>query len=150
VSAPLPARPSLWVVVDASVWVSRFISGDVNHGASRHWLDRYVAGGGQLAAPVLLLLEVAGAIARRTGHAALAHQAVLYLETFAPLRIIGLNAHLGTRAARLAADLRLRGADAAYVALAAQLGIPLVTWDAEQQTRSSPTVMTRTPASASV
>jgi predicted nucleic acid-binding protein len=35
----------------------------------------------------------------------------------------------------MAADYGLRGADAVYAALAAQLAIPLVTWDAEQIAR---------------
>jgi predicted nucleic acid-binding protein len=138
------------VVIDASVWVSRLVTADVHYGETRRWLDQYVGGGSRLVAPVLLLLEVAGAVARRTGQTALAQQAVQYLESFAPLQIVILDTQLGSHAARLAADLHLRGADAACVALAHQLGIPLVTWDAEQQTRSASMVVTHTPASAPI
>jgi predicted nucleic acid-binding protein len=55
------------VVVDASVWVSRFISWDINHNASQLWIQRYASSGGLLIAPALLLIEVAAAISRRIG-----------------------------------------------------------------------------------
>lgn len=37
----------------------------------------------------------------------------------------------------LAIDLRLRGADAVYVAVADQLSLPLVSWDVEQRERAA-------------
>lgn len=50
------------------------------------------------------------------------------------------------RAAKLAAALRLRGADAVYVALALEYGATLVTWDAEMLQRAPAAMLTMTPA----
>ena len=58
------------LVVDASVWVSRFLPADETHQESRRWLERYFRSGGQLVEPVLLLVELSAAISRRTGSAA--------------------------------------------------------------------------------
>lgn len=52
------------------------------------------------------------------------------------LRLAILDAELAERAAGLAADRALRGADAVYVAVAARLGLPLVTLDPEQRRRA--------------
>ena len=54
------------VVVDASVWVSRLISGDVQHTRCQVWFRAQASEGGLLVAPVSVLPEVAGAIARRS------------------------------------------------------------------------------------
>jgi predicted nucleic acid-binding protein len=132
-------------VVDASVWVSRLVLQDAFHQASRRWLDEYTAGGGVLVVPVLLLPEVAGAIARRTGDPRLGRRAVDGLLRLPVLRVVPLDRHLGEESARLAADLSLRGADAVYVGVARQLGIPLVTWDQEQQGRAGGVITVRTP-----
>ena len=48
-------------------------------------------------------------------------------------------------AAEVAADLRLRGADAVYVAAARLLRVPLVTWDREQQQRAGAVVVVQMP-----
>ena len=47
--------------------------------------------------------------------------------------------------ARLAAEYRLRGADACYVAVAVALGISLISWDVEQLERAGPVVRTFRP-----
>jgi predicted nucleic acid-binding protein len=44
---------------------------------------------------------------------------------------------LAGTAARFATQLRLRGADAVYIAAAARLRLPLVTWDLEQRDRAA-------------
>ena len=44
--------------------------------------------------------------------------------------------------------MRLRGADAVYVALALLMNSPLVTWDKEQLTRAAPIIETLAPAPA--
>ncbi|MCS7350620.1 MAG: PIN domain-containing protein [Anaerolineae bacterium] len=131
--------------MDASVWVSRLVPQDVHYEASRRWLEVRVAAGDLLVAPVLLLAEVAGAIARRTGAPELGHRAVEGLLRVPNLRLVSLDRRLGRKMARLAADLRLRGADAAYVALAVHLGLPLVTWDQEQALRVALRIPVLTP-----
>jgi predicted nucleic acid-binding protein len=135
-------------VVDASVWVSRLVPQDKHHAASRLWLETFLAQEGRVAAPALLLPEIAGAISRRTGKPKLAHVAVGQLQRLTALRLVRLDRRLAESAARLAGDLSLRGADAVYVAIAHQLKIPLLTWDEEQHTRASPLIVVATPETA--
>jgi predicted nucleic acid-binding protein len=132
------------MVVDASVMVSRLVAGDVNHEASRRWLDDHIASGGLLIAPALLLPELAGAIARRTNRG-LARRAIAALLRLPELRVVAIDARLAEVAARLAGDLHLRGADAVYVATAAHLRLPLVTWDAEQRERGAARIRVMAP-----
>jgi predicted nucleic acid-binding protein len=86
-------------VVDASVWVSVFVPQDVNHRASRRWLERYVDGGGIVVEPALLLAEVTGAIARRTDRPALAQRTLLRIMAFPTLRLLSVDRQLGQAAA---------------------------------------------------
>lgn len=121
------------------------IGTDVNHAASRAWIEHYLDGRGPIMEPTLLLAEVAGAISRRTGSAVLGRQALTDLLRLRPLRLLPLDAALARSAAQLAADLHLHGSDAIYVATAQRLSVPLVTWDREQRERTTPVIVTRTP-----
>lgn len=132
-------------VVDASVWVSRFLPGDVHHPASRDWLRDRLATGGLVVAPMLLLPEVSGAISRQTARPDLAQQAIQQITSLKGLRIVPMDRWLGRLAAELAGDLGIRGADAVYVATAHRLNVPLVTWDAEQQKRAAGLVLVDRP-----
>ena len=89
------------MVVDASVIVSRLVPHDVHHEPTRRWLMHHVGDGGLLIAPTLLLAEVAGAVARRTGKARLARRAVATVLCLPGLRLVSLDEAL----ARMAADL---------------------------------------------
>jgi len=132
-------------VVDASVWVSGLTPGEVHHPISQHWLAAHLAAGGQVIAPTLLPVEVAAAITRRSGDPLLGEQgmdAVLRLPVHS---LVTLDVQLSMRAARFAIDLRLRGADAVYVAVAHSLQIPLITWDREQLARAAGRIALRTP-----
>jgi predicted nucleic acid-binding protein len=51
-------------------------------------------------------------------------------------------------AARVSASTGLKGADAVFVALAAWLDLPLVTWDRQQRERGSVFCRTMTPVEA--
>ena len=126
-----------YVVVDASLWVARLVAGDTFHQVSRDWLEKQRMGGVQFLAPSLLLVEVAGAIARRTGEADLAKSAVSALDDLDGLRLVEMEADLVRRAAGLAANQGLRGADAIYVAVAERLAVPLATLDLDQQSRAA-------------
>jgi predicted nucleic acid-binding protein len=116
-----------------------------HHAASRRWLQVYAAQGGTLISPILLLAEVAGAIARRTGDTALTERAVAHVLRVPRLGLVPTDPRLGRMAAQLAADLALRGADAIYVALALHLQAPLVTWDRQQLEKAGARVMVYTP-----
>jgi predicted nucleic acid-binding protein len=124
-------------VIDASVWVSRFVPQDAFHASSRRWLATHVAAGGKLVSPALLPVEVAGAVSRRARDRQLARRVLKALLRVPALRIVPIDPALGRASAELAADLGLRGADAIYAALARQLGLPLITWDEDQRQRAS-------------
>lgn len=125
------------MVVDASVVVSRLVAHDVHHETSRRWLTQHVADGGLLISPTLLLAEVAGAVARRTGKPRLALRAVTAVLSLPTLRLVPVDEVLARAAASLAGQFRVRGADAVYIAAAAALGVPLATWDLEQRERAA-------------
>jgi predicted nucleic acid-binding protein len=132
-------------VVDASVWVSRLVPQDEHHAQSRDWLEQQTTNGQLLVAPVLLLAEVAGAVTRRTGRMELGRRTIETILRVPGLRLVTLDGRLGLEAARLAAELRLRGADAVYVAVAHRLNLSLVTWDEEQRLRGAAKIVVRTP-----
>lgn len=127
-------------VIDASVWVSRLVPQDAFHSSSRRWLSAHAAAGGLLVSPVLLPVEVAGAVSRRTGNVRLARRVLNGLLRVPALRLVPIDHNLARSAAEIAADLGLHGADAVYVALARHLNLPLVTWDDEQRQRAAHTV----------
>ncbi len=134
------------IVVDASVLVSVYWGDDIRHRESRTWLASSVASAESLHAPYLLLAEVAGAITRRTSNAQLAYTVVDQIQSALRVTLHPIEEEIGLLAARLAADLRLHGADATYVALAVHLGAPLLTWDQQQLDRAGQRIPARTPA----
>ena len=119
-------------VVDASVWVSLFVGSDAHHFESRRWFEEGVGRGATVVAPAIVLAEIAGAVARRTGRCSDGDAAVRLATRVPGIRLVNVNRHVGIHAASLASELRLRGADAVYVAVADLLEVPLVTWDDEQ------------------
>lgn len=134
-----------YVVVDASVWVARLVAHDAFYQTSREWLEKQRTAGVTFLAPALLLAEVAGAVSRRTGEAPLARRALQALEALPDLRLVDLDGELVQTAARLAADLGLRGADAFYVAVAARLQVPLATLDADQREKAANAIAIQEP-----
>jgi predicted nucleic acid-binding protein len=132
-------------MVDASVWVSWLFSPDDFHGISRRWIADTISSGETIVIPSLALAETAGAVARRTGRSTDGQRSIRWMLRLTPLRVDSVDRVLALAAARIAADLKLRGSDATYVALAYRLGIPLVTWDNEQATRASALITTLQP-----
>ena len=133
------------IVIDASVWVSRLISRDVNHVVSLQWSRRLAAAERRFVVPTLFLAEVAGALARVSGRARFGHQAPANLLRNSALDVEAVDRALAETAAKHAADLPLKGTDALYVALAERMGIPLITWDSEQLSRAFRVIDVQTP-----
>ncbi|HEY0068923.1 MAG TPA: type II toxin-antitoxin system VapC family toxin [Chloroflexia bacterium] len=133
------------VVVDTSFWVSTLLRKDSNHVAALSWLSAYLYDQGQLVAPQMLIPETAGAMVRITQDKNLARTAVSNLYLFPFMRLVPVDHMLVDDAADLAITFRLKGADALYVAVARQLGVPLVTFDREQLTRPASIIATIRP-----
>jgi predicted nucleic acid-binding protein len=133
------------IAIDASVWVSILVPQDAHHQVSRGWLEGWQTGGHRIVAPNLLAAEASGAVARRTGQAQRGRQVLADLLTDPLVELVPLDDELGLEAARLAADLGLRGADAVYVAVARRRGVPLLTWDREQLARATRVVAAQEP-----
>jgi predicted nucleic acid-binding protein len=133
------------MVIDACVWVGYYVAEDAHHQASYAWFTGNSLGQAEVAIPVIATAEVAGAVARRTGQPDLGHRAANEMLAFPGLRAVPIDALLARQAVTIAADMRLRGADAIYVALAAQLAAPLITFDDQLASRAAPLVQVVRP-----
>lgn len=133
------------MIVDASVWVARFLPGDMNHACAAACITHALRLGERLIIPLLAWAEVAGAIARRSGSTEAAQGALALLQQRRWIDAVAIDGTVGRQAALLAAEHMLRGADAVYVALAAVRGQPLVTLDQEMIERGPAAVPRLTP-----
>lgn len=132
-------------VLDASVYVALLRATEPAYAQSWDWVRQARGSGERLVAPALLLPEVAAAISRGSRKPLLARRVAELLSRSALVELIGVTTELARRAASIAADHRLRGSDAVYVALAEELGQPLVTLDRQQLERGSEVVTARRP-----
>ncbi|HET8523690.1 MAG TPA: type II toxin-antitoxin system VapC family toxin [Thermomicrobiales bacterium] len=136
------------IVIDASVWVSFLAPQDVFHAPTRTWMEPWRVAKEPMLSPVILLAEVGGAFVRRFSNPDLGYEAINGIRGFPDVHLIPIDRELGDLAADLAASLRLRGADATYVAVAHAYDIPLVTWDQELLMRTAAAIQTYTPHTA--
>jgi predicted nucleic acid-binding protein len=132
-------------VIDASVQVALLSATDPHHEAATLWYRHAVLSGERLLAPFIIVAEVAAAISRGLGDAPLAHRATQHVLRAGPLDLVPVDGALAVRAAAIAADHRIRGCDAVYVALAAERQETLVTLDAQQSARAAAVVTVSRP-----
>ena len=118
---------------------------DVFHTRSRSWLQASEEQDEQLWAPAILVSEVAAALSRGQSDPMLALKAVRRLRASRRLRLVAVSTSLAFSAAQVAAQQRMRGCDALYVALAQRLGETLVTLDRQQLERGAVLIETRQP-----
>jgi predicted nucleic acid-binding protein len=127
----------MFVVLDASVWVSRLVESDEFHIPVKDWMNTQREQGATFVSPSLLLAEVGGVISRVTGKPELGLSAIQKIENLPDVRIVDMDKPLMDNASRIAAKYGLRGADSVYVAVASALKIPFVTFDVDQRERGS-------------
>jgi predicted nucleic acid-binding protein len=132
-------------VIDASVAVALVNALDKEHTACWAWFERAWEAEEPIHAPAILLAEVAAALSRGVGDIALAHRVVRQLARSGLVELVPVTLMAGEQAAAIAADHRIRGCDAIYVALAGELGEPLVTLDRQQLERGAAVVAVQTP-----
>ncbi len=134
--------------IDASVFVRDLDPTEPEHAVCHTLLERLDAAGLPIIVPVLLLAELAGTVSRTRRDPMRARVVVMGLRGLPHLTFVNLDDALAQEAADLAADHRLRSADAVYVAVARRYGTVLVTLDTEQRTRGAALVTALTPAEA--
>jgi predicted nucleic acid-binding protein len=132
-------------VIDASVYIALINAHEAEHARSWAWFGQSQATGESIVAPVILLPEVAAALSRGVGDASLAHRVAQQLADSELIDLIPVTQPLADQSAAMAADHRIRGCDAVYVALAAQLGDTLVTLDRQQLERAAAVIDVRSP-----
>ena len=134
--------------VDASVFLNAFLSHESGHAESLRLLAHLRAQAAPIVVPTLLLPEVAAAIARGQDDTGRARQFAAALGRLPHVMLVPLDAALAQQAVDVAAQHRLRGSDAVYVAVASRFGATLVTRDREQGERVAAIIPTRSPAEA--
>ena len=132
-------------VLDASIYIALINAHEKDHARSWTWFEQAQKAQEPIMAPVILLAEVAAALSRGLGDAALAHRVVRQLSQSDIVDLVPVTLTLAQQAASLAADHRIRGCDAVYVAMADQFGDYLVTLDRQQLDRGAAIVDTREP-----
>ena len=133
------------ICIDASVLVAHSLPQDYFHESGRQFVRRVFVQNRPRCAPVLVLPECAGPVARRTGDVEMGDDTAALVERFFGTGLRPFSLPLGKRAGEIAARLRLRGADSVYVATADTQDATLVTWDREMLDRGAAVVKTRTP-----
>lgn len=132
-------------VIDASVTVALVNAHEREHASSWDWFEQARMADEPVLAPAILLCEVAAALSRGVGDPVLAHRVVRQLARSELVELVPVTPVLAEQAATIAADHRIRGCDAVYVALADLSGEPLVTLDRQQLERGAAVVTVRRP-----
>jgi len=133
-------------VIDASVYVSLINAHDKEHASSWAWFEQAQSAQESLVAPSILLAEASAATSRGVGDPTLAHRVVRELRGSGLIELIPVTLSTAERAATLAADHRIRGCDAVYVAMAHERGEVLITLDHQQRNRAPSHIVAHTPA----
>jgi predicted nucleic acid-binding protein len=133
------------IVADASFWVSAFFARDAHHDEASNLLRRIVGEEIPVTSPTLAVVEVAGALTRRTNDPQAVEAVLSFLYRLSQLSWAPLTLPFSEATAKVAISCSLRGADAIYVALAQQRGIPLITRDKEILSRGQSAAVILTP-----
>ena len=134
------------VVLDANIFVARFIPGDPAHDESVRIVQACYELGLKVVVPLLLPAEVAGAVSRITASESAGQRALVHLRAYPWLTVRLADTDFVEKAARRAARHALRGADAFYLTVAIEQKCALITLDGELLTRAPSSVKVLSPA----
>jgi predicted nucleic acid-binding protein len=134
--------------VDASVHINAMNSAEDGFMGSAAFLQRLREQSWPVFSPALLLVEVAAATARANADLRQVFAITRALGNLPGQTWVALDESLAIEAARLAAEVRLRGADAVYAAVATRHRCVLVTRDRQQLERLPQKLTVLTPEEA--
>ena len=133
------------LTIDANVWIGALDVRDPLSATCRACLLKAAEKSATLYSPLLLPIEVAATIGRKTRDARHGRSASRWVRGFRGHLWQPLSEEVAEIAERFAATLFLRGADAVYVAVAHLSDAILLTYDAEVIERTSGTIRVMTP-----
>ena len=133
------------LTIDANVWIGALDIHDPFFETCRSCLLKANEQSATLYSPLLLPIEVAATIGRKTHDARYGRSAARWVRDFRGHRWQPLSEDVADVAERFAATLFLRGADAVYAAVAHLSDAVLLTYDAEVIERTSGTLRAMTP-----
>jgi predicted nucleic acid-binding protein len=131
--------------IDASVFIASLRSSEPAYAESWTCLQAIRKNMVEILCPTLVLPECAAAIIRPTQDQQLASDAIQKIANFPQMHLISLTQLLANRAAEIAIECRLRGADAIYVAVAEFYSTQLISLDHEMLERGQKLVTTIKP-----
>lgn len=134
--------------IDASVHINALNPAEPGSAESQDFLDFLRRGNIPQVCPTLLIVEMAGALARAFDDHEECLAFALAIRNLPKMSLVSLDESLAVSAAGLAAQYRLRGADAVYAAVAQRHQAMLVTNDRQQLERLSGVLSVMTPAQA--
>jgi len=120
------------VIIDASVWVSRFNKGDRFHEQAKNIFETIKISREKICIPAIAFTEVAGVIKRTTNDKAAASAAVYDMKDMDPEVFTDFD-KLEPIATEIAINHGVRGADAYYLAVAELTKSKLHTFDIQQE-----------------
>ncbi|MEO6060502.1 MAG: type II toxin-antitoxin system VapC family toxin [Thermoflexales bacterium] len=136
-----------FITIDSSVFVGSVRPSEPGHQLSSRFLGWVKQTRPRIYLPTLVLVETAAALSRTGSEASLAQRFAGSIAQLPNVIMVALDEGLARQAALLGAQLKLRGADAVYIATAAQFGAELITLDEEQMLRGAKAVATFNPTS---
>lgn len=131
--------------VDASVLISAAKGNEPYSQQSRDFLDSVKKEGYKMLVPEILIPEVASGLVRATTNAGFSFEFVGAIRSLPNFAFVPVDGRLADRAAKIIFETKLRGADAIYVAVAFEYGVPLITLDEDQLAKGGKLVQARRP-----
>jgi len=125
------------VTVDASVWVAAADPSDDRNAISRAFFLEAAQKGVGVNVPAFAAVEVACALARRTGDPYEAREMTEAMLAGPEVTVVPADTAFLARAVVMGTNALLRGADALYAVTAAVTDSVLVSWDAEHVARAA-------------
>ena len=124
------------ITLDASVWIAALDKKDPRYVESVQFLGHVVSRSVSLFAPSFALVEVACALARRTGSADFGKRAMEKVRTWPQLAILSAEVYIPEASIEEGVRVFLRAGDATYAATSRLTESLIISWDVELNDRA--------------
>ncbi len=131
--------------IDGSVLINSEIEREKFHEYSKQLMEKIREIGITILVPEIVLPEISSAIARGSNDSEKALEFVKELKQIPNIVFVPIDRELADEAARFAAEYRLRGCDAIYVAVASMFSAKLISLDEQQLVRAKDCIDASTP-----